>query len=500
MSNKEASKAILKGIQNLIKEELKKAPVDQTLTGVVKEVKEDNLYDVYLGGILYTNVPSIFMGLEVNNTVKIKVPQGQYSQMYIEGKYNITLENTGGIVSEVNWSDIIGKPSDLVQDSNYVHTDNNYTTEEKNKLSTIQSGAEVNVQSDWNESNYSSDSYIKNKPIISNYTIEEVGVTSGYLKTYQLKKDSEYIGAKINIPKDMVVSDGSVKIVSESDVPYEGAIIGDKYIDLIISNAQSSHIYIPVQDLVDVYTSGASISISSSNVISVITDTSLSSTSVNPVQNKVIKGALDVKLDTTGNASNVTNTFTQASTRTNLNSGEKLSISLGKIMKWFIDLKTVAFSGNYNDLINKPESLPANGGNSDTVDNIHVNDNSTGNVLWTAEKILSQIENSKPIGYQYNGTVSENEVVNITIPETQDYKIPNIEVLIFINSTWQKAIHGIDYVYSISSSTNLKITFFTAGNYKVNYFIVPTGNLPNFIMSESQPVSQNKGDYWFQII
>ena len=59
-------------------------------------------------------------------------------------------------------------------------------------------------------------------------------------------------------------------------------------------------------------------------------------------------------LSSTGNASNVTADFTQASTRTNLTTGEKLAVSLGKLMKWFADLKTVAFSGSYNDLTDKP--------------------------------------------------------------------------------------------------------------------------------------------------
>lgn len=59
-------------------------------------------------------------------------------------------------------------------------------------------------------------------------------------------------------------------------------------------------------------------------------------------------------LNKTGDASNVTNTFTSTSSRTNLTTGEKLSVSLGKIMKWFSDLKTVAFSGSYNDLSDKP--------------------------------------------------------------------------------------------------------------------------------------------------
>jgi hypothetical protein len=55
-----------------------------------------------------------------------------------------------------------------------------------------------------------------------------------------------------------------------------------------------------------------------------------------------------------GDASDVTAAFTQASTRANLTSGEKLKISLGKLMKWFADLKTVAFTGSYSDLSDKP--------------------------------------------------------------------------------------------------------------------------------------------------
>lgn len=39
-----------------------------------------------------------------------------------------------------------------------------YTTSEKTKLSGIESGAEVNVQADWTQSDSSNDSYIKNKP------------------------------------------------------------------------------------------------------------------------------------------------------------------------------------------------------------------------------------------------------------------------------------------------------------------------------------------------
>ena len=54
--------------------------------------------------------------------------------------------------------------SDFVSDASYVHTDNNFTTAEKTKLSGIESGAEVNVQSDWNQTDNTKDDYIKNKP------------------------------------------------------------------------------------------------------------------------------------------------------------------------------------------------------------------------------------------------------------------------------------------------------------------------------------------------
>ena len=66
------------------------------------------------------------------------------------------------------------------------------------------------------------------------------------------------------------------------------------------------------------------------------------------------KNNWNAKLGSTGDGSNLISKFTQASSRTNLVSGEKDSASKGKIMKFFADLKAVAFSGSYNDLSNKP--------------------------------------------------------------------------------------------------------------------------------------------------
>jgi len=60
--------------------------------------------------------------------------------------------------------------------------------------------------------------------------------------------------ADIDIPKDMVVESGTVGTVTVADEPYIGAQVGDKYIDLVIANASSDHIYIPANSLVDIYT------------------------------------------------------------------------------------------------------------------------------------------------------------------------------------------------------------------------------------------------------
>ncbi|GEM_PF-1418145 len=54
----------------------------------------------------------------------------------------------------------------------------------------------------------------------------------------------------------------------------------------------------------------------------------------------VDKPDLTLKLDTTGDAKDTTVTFTEITTRENLISGDKLSVLIGKIKKWFTDIWT----------------------------------------------------------------------------------------------------------------------------------------------------------------
>lgn len=82
---------------------------------------------------------------------------------------------------------IKNKPSNLVSDASYVHTDNNYTSAEKNKLQGISTGAEVNVQSDWSETDNTSDAYIVNKPQNLVLDSEYVHTDNNYTSTEKTK-------------------------------------------------------------------------------------------------------------------------------------------------------------------------------------------------------------------------------------------------------------------------------------------------------------------------
>ena len=108
-------------------------------------------------------------------------------------------------------------------------------------------------------------------------TVEKQGTAeSGYLATYVVKQNGSQVGSKINIPKDFVVKNASVKTCAEKDKPVSGLNVGDKYIDLEINTVDqtesSTHIYLPIKDMVDAYagatTTTVKVEIGSDNSIS----------------------------------------------------------------------------------------------------------------------------------------------------------------------------------------------------------------------------------------
>lgn len=126
-------------------------------------------------------------------------------------------------------------------------------------------------------------------------------------------------------------------------------------------------------------------------------------------------GALPIGGDT---AENIT-TFSTTSARENLKSGEKHSILFGKIAKWFADLKTVAFSGNYNDLNNKP-TIPTVVNNNTTTEAGYALDarQANPNVDGSLAKQISTLNSGLKKYYtqtEVDNIIEKNKVKSIVI-------------------------------------------------------------------------------------
>ena len=155
-----------------------------------------------------------------------------------------------------------------------MHTDNNYTTAEKNKLAGIEDGAQKHIAptADEVKNALGYTPADKNNLVDYSVSVSERGESGDVLKSYVLTQNGSTIGI-INIPKHLVVSSGSVVVGNWVDGVFtENAIGTGKAVKLVIAN-QSEPIYINVQDLVDVYTAqqGAAeiqIAISNTNEIS----------------------------------------------------------------------------------------------------------------------------------------------------------------------------------------------------------------------------------------
>ena len=111
-----------------------------------------------------------------------------------KGKQNATniatLQSDLGNLSSSLEDVILNLDTKVTQESGKGLSTNDYTTAEKNKLSGIAEGAEVNVQSDWNVTDTTSDAYIKNKP---NVITKTSGASAKFVKGDGSLDDSTYL-------------------------------------------------------------------------------------------------------------------------------------------------------------------------------------------------------------------------------------------------------------------------------------------------------------------
>lgn len=182
-----------------------------------------------------------------------------------------------------------------------------------------------------------------------------------------------------------------------------------------------------------------------------------------------------------GNVPNVTTdnqtpTVSEASTRTNLAVGDTLAVIISKIKKFFSDLKTVAFTGDYNDLSNKPTIPTVNNGtltiqkNGTTVRTFTANQstNVTANIevplatsdltndsgfIYDTDVRLTAIKN--PNSYvgvaRYYSGVNTPSFIRIKFPDAIITKQTLLNIQIYVNvagifggNIYICAIHGIN--------------------------------------------------------
>jgi len=165
-------------------------------------------------------------------------------------------------------------------------------------------------------------------------------------------------------------------------------------------------------------------------------------------------------LSTNGESSNTAVRFTESTSRTKPTTGEKLSSIVGKIVKFLSDLKTVAFSGSYNDLSNKPTSLPANGGNSATVNGHTVNEDVPSGAKFTdthvtvADNLTSTSTTSALSANQgrilKNGLDEVNQRLDGVLDITAQKYYSNSKT--YLNFYYDKATSYFGIIYNLSSN------------------------------------------------
>jgi len=82
------------------------------------------------------------------------------------------------------------------------------------------------------------------------YSVVKDETSTDYAAVYHLTADGANTGVAINIPKDMVVSSGSVVVNPEGQT-------AGTYLKLVLANATNDEIYIPVDSLIEYVTSGS---------------------------------------------------------------------------------------------------------------------------------------------------------------------------------------------------------------------------------------------------
>ena len=254
-----------------------------------------------------------------------------------------------------------------------------FTSALKSKLEGIEAGAQANVQADWNQTDNTADDYIKNKPTIpsgSGHTILDSSGTSMAQRTNMQfsgvdvsddsTNDKTIIDAN-HINDNLYVTNSNFGTAARATIGRAnkiGAVTlhsSNEYTSTILNNGTlTANRTLTPPDKNGTIATTDDIPTDASDVTYDNTQSGLTATNVQDAIDEVAQGggggsySAGDGIDIINNEISVDTAFTEASTRANIASGDTLSTIWGKIKKFFSDLKTVAFSGSYNDLSNTP--------------------------------------------------------------------------------------------------------------------------------------------------
>ncbi len=144
---------------------------------------------------------------------------------------------------------IKNKPS-VIDDPDYIHTDNNFTDALKTKLQSLNPNAEQNVQSDWNNTDTNSDAYIKNKPTIPTRTSQLTNNSNFVVDANYTHNPNPFTDAlKDKLESTNVLTDTMVnKINGIVPEPVETVVTDTR---LTITNLQGNYVYRCVNPLIN---------------------------------------------------------------------------------------------------------------------------------------------------------------------------------------------------------------------------------------------------------
>ena len=244
---------------------------------------------------------------------------------------------------------------------------------DKQKLDAIASGAEVNVQSDWNEADNTKDDFIKNKPTIPS-KVSELSNDSGFLTTESdpIFTSSPAYGISAsdisvwNGKQDALVSGSNIKTINNNSLLGSG--------NITISGGGTSD-----YDQLSNRPSINSITLTGNKTAS---DLSLASASHGHAVSDISDFPSLASVATSGDYTDLSNTPSLASVATTGNYNDLSNTP---------SLASVATTGNYNDLTSKP-TIP-------TVNNATLTIQKNGTTVKT-----------------FTANASSNVTANITVP------------------------------------------------------------------------------------